>query len=370
MSKAIITADVHLGYRQYGLKEREEDFEKSFEYIVNYAIDGEDIDAIYVAGDFLNSKRPSSRTMMYLLKLHRKLIEGKVTCYIMDGNHDACKPSWVELVQEYSSAEYPNEEGGFHSLNSGTSALCGYTVSVCPYFEANKVLEWAKTAKPSEVLLLHLPVQQFIGYPSDTALDIDKFPVDKFKYIFIGDTHVNKVLHLIKDNHTCTVISPGSTELNSTGEQSDKYFYEVSATDESTLVHEKIPCRTRKVVTIDVKTDEDLDKAIADIKAAEDENPIVMGKFDANVDNVMTRIKQTVNTDKVILQLKGTVAKTAANFEGTKQVDRPVSDYVKEHIPEDSEAYQLAYTLVNDREDPSSHVDAYTENRLKELEKS
>ncbi len=53
MTRILHTADTHLGYRQYGLEERREDFSRAFQQIIEIAI-SEKADALVHAGDLFD----------------------------------------------------------------------------------------------------------------------------------------------------------------------------------------------------------------------------------------------------------------------------------------------------------------------------
>jgi DNA repair exonuclease SbcCD nuclease subunit len=359
-----ILADVHLGYRQYGLKERELDFQNVFCNAIGVAADL-DVYRMAIAGDFLDSKRPSSRLIMWLMDLQAELEEMGMCVDVMDGNHDGCKPSWIEII-----AKVAKMDKGFLSVNNDSTTVgegdeYDYTVKFCPHFDADAVIKWCEEADPCEVLLLHLPVQQFIGYPSKTALDLERLPKDKFEYVFIGDTHVNATL----DIGGTTYISPGSTEMNDVSEPAEKFIYFVYRDEAGGMNHRREPLKNRPVVDLTIETESDLDEAIAKIKSLTDKNinPIIRGHYLGEVPDTLKRLKTVVDHDKVINRLQCLATKTHIKYAGSKQEHKKLCDYVVNHINKDAPEYSLAYAIATDSEDPASHIHAYIAQREMEL---
>ncbi|KXA90814.1 hypothetical protein AKJ57_03610 [candidate division MSBL1 archaeon SCGC-AAA259A05] len=56
-------SDTHLGYRQYGLDERFEDWSKATKQVIDYAVD-HDVDAVIHSGDLFNSAKPGRDALL------------------------------------------------------------------------------------------------------------------------------------------------------------------------------------------------------------------------------------------------------------------------------------------------------------------
>ena len=84
----IHTSDLHLGYSQYGLEERREDFERAFQEIVEKSIALKP-DFMILAGDLFHQARPSNVTLEKTIKNLRRLREAGVPVLTVDGSHDS-----------------------------------------------------------------------------------------------------------------------------------------------------------------------------------------------------------------------------------------------------------------------------------------
>ena len=84
----IHTADLHLGYQQYGLETRREDFDRVFEELVGRAIELKP-DFVIMAGDLFHHPRPSNTTLENAVKNFNRLREAGIVVLAVDGSHDS-----------------------------------------------------------------------------------------------------------------------------------------------------------------------------------------------------------------------------------------------------------------------------------------
>ena len=80
-------ADTHLGYRQFGLLEREKDFYEVFDKIIDKIIE-EKVDFVIHSGDLFDSARPSPSALLAFQKGLLKLKGAGIPIYAIAGNHD------------------------------------------------------------------------------------------------------------------------------------------------------------------------------------------------------------------------------------------------------------------------------------------
>lgn len=92
--KVLHTADIHIGIENYGyvnpetgLNTRMEDFLRSFDIIVNHAIDN-DFDLVIFAGDAFKVQSPTSTQQREFAKRINRLSEAKIPTILLAGNHD------------------------------------------------------------------------------------------------------------------------------------------------------------------------------------------------------------------------------------------------------------------------------------------
>ena len=81
-------ADLHLGYLQYGLEARREDFDKTFQELVDKTIELKP-DFMIIAGDLFHQARPSNTTLENAIKNFSRLREAGIPVLTVDGSHDS-----------------------------------------------------------------------------------------------------------------------------------------------------------------------------------------------------------------------------------------------------------------------------------------
>ncbi|NWG10625.1 DNA repair exonuclease [Candidatus Bathyarchaeota archaeon] len=81
-------ADLHLGYSQYGLEARREDFDRAFTELVDKTIELKP-DFLIIAGDLFHQARPSNVTLENTIRSFSRLREAEIPVLTVDGSHDS-----------------------------------------------------------------------------------------------------------------------------------------------------------------------------------------------------------------------------------------------------------------------------------------
>ncbi|MCS7119936.1 MAG: DNA repair exonuclease [Nitrososphaerota archaeon] len=81
-------ADIHLGYEQYNLAARREDFDRAFQEVIEKIIELKP-NFVIVAGDLFHHARPSNATLEVAIKNFRLLMEAGIQTLAVEGSHDA-----------------------------------------------------------------------------------------------------------------------------------------------------------------------------------------------------------------------------------------------------------------------------------------
>jgi DNA repair exonuclease SbcCD nuclease subunit len=94
-------ADTHLGYEQYGLRERFNDFSRSFWKIIDDAINRK-IDFMVIAGDLFNKRAIDAQTLIHAIEGLKRLKEHNIPVITIEGNHDRSYyrdgVSWLQFL--------------------------------------------------------------------------------------------------------------------------------------------------------------------------------------------------------------------------------------------------------------------------------
>jgi len=105
MVRIIHTSDTHLGYSQYHLSEREQDFFEAFSQVIDDAIE-ENVDVVVHAGDLFHSNRPNPTTIERTVKQLQRLNDADIPFFSIIGNHDETTGSqWVDIFKSVELSE-------------------------------------------------------------------------------------------------------------------------------------------------------------------------------------------------------------------------------------------------------------------------
>jgi exonuclease SbcD len=81
-------ADLHLGYSQYGLEARRQDFDNAFAEIVEKTIELKP-DFMIIAGDLFHHARPANVTLENAVRSFKRLRDAGIPVLTVDGSHDS-----------------------------------------------------------------------------------------------------------------------------------------------------------------------------------------------------------------------------------------------------------------------------------------
>jgi DNA repair exonuclease SbcCD nuclease subunit len=110
MTRVIHTGDTHLGYRQYHLPERREDFRAAFEQVAEDAV-ADDVDAVVHAGDLFHDRRPGLQDILGALSVLRDLDDAGIPFLAVVGNHETKRNAqWLDLFESLGLATRLDDE--------------------------------------------------------------------------------------------------------------------------------------------------------------------------------------------------------------------------------------------------------------------
>jgi exonuclease SbcD len=98
-------SDLHLGYAQYGLEARRQDFDNAFSELVDRSIELKP-DFMIVAGDLFHQARPSNHTLENTIRSFKRLKDAGIPVLTVDGSHDSA-PNTIT-----STILYPLDSAG------------------------------------------------------------------------------------------------------------------------------------------------------------------------------------------------------------------------------------------------------------------
>src|SRR5207247_11154343 len=102
----IHVADTHLGYEQYGVRERFNDFSRAFWAIMDDAVERR-VNFVVIAGALFNKRAIDAQTLIHAIEGLKKLKERGIPVRAIEENHDrSYYRDGISLFQFVSRQEY------------------------------------------------------------------------------------------------------------------------------------------------------------------------------------------------------------------------------------------------------------------------
>ncbi len=203
-------ADTHLGYRQYGLFERETDFYDVFENVVENIIQ-EKPDFVIHSGDLFEFSRPPTNALLTVQRNLLKLKDAGIPVYAIPGNHD------IIMRKNALPPHLLFKELGLRIISPNNPFFIeqGIFIGGLPYvskhqstylLESLKKLEKVAGDYDKRILVLHQGIDKYL--PFEYELELAHLP-ESFHYYAMGHIH-NRI---IDDFGEGKLAYPGSTEI-------------------------------------------------------------------------------------------------------------------------------------------------------------
>ncbi|MCL2156694.1 MAG: DNA repair exonuclease [Methanobrevibacter sp.] len=231
-------ADTHLGYRQYGLIEREEDFYHVFEDIVDKII-VESPDFVIHSGDLFEFSKPSPNALLVFQEQFLKLKDNGIPVYAIAGNHD------ILMRKNAIPPQVLYKKLGLNLISPKKPYYIYDDVFIggTPYHSKlqvdslkNRLNELSKEAEnySKKILVIHQGIDKYL--PWEYELELTDIPKN-FDYYGCGHVHTR----VIDDFAGAKLVYPGSTEIWKSSELKDfvtkkKGFYMVEMTNDHVKV--------------------------------------------------------------------------------------------------------------------------------------
>lgn len=211
-------ADTHLGYRQYGLFEREKDFYEVFDKVIDKIIE-ENVDFVIHSGDLFETATPSPMALLTFQKGLLKLKGAGIPMYAIAGNHD------VVMRKGSIPPQVIFKKLGLKVISNINPTYMHGDIFIAglPYYPAShgkalksKLTDLSQKATHhnKSILVLHQGIDKYFGY--NYELEIGEIP-DNFDYYALG--HIHKY---VNDKFgKGRLVYPGSGEVWKTSELED-----------------------------------------------------------------------------------------------------------------------------------------------------
>jgi len=300
MIKLVHFADLHLGVENYGridpttgLSSRLTDFLRSFDQVVDYALDEANaVDMVVFAGDAFRTRDPSPTYQRAFARRMRRLSEGGLPVVLIAGNHDlptaANRAHAVEIfhtlsvshVHVSSAPEWfriETESGPVQVVTlpwvTRSSLLARDEYKNRPLEEINELIverliqivegeggliSQLDRTVPT-LLVAHGTVQgavygseRSVMLGNDVLLPPSLVRHPAWDYVALGHIHKHQVLH-----DSPPVVYAGSLERIDFGEEKESKGFVVTEVERGSARYEFHPVDARSLVTVRVKADGD-----------------------------------------------------------------------------------------------------------------
>jgi DNA repair protein SbcD/Mre11 len=259
-------ADTHLGYEQYGVRERFNDFSRAFWDIMHEAVT-RSVDFVVIAGDLFNKRAIDARTLIHAIEGLKALRERGIPVIAIEGNHDRSYyregVSWLQFLcnQKYLILLDPRMQdgapvlehwdadrmqGAYFDLLDGKLRVYGLKwqgAATARSMEGlHHALEEAHASEQTDgveyrLLMMHTGVDGIVprlqGLPTQSQFNPLKKHID---YLALG--HVHKPFEI-----DGWIYNPGSTETcgaeEAAWEDRGYYYVEIDTESEENALSEK-----------------------------------------------------------------------------------------------------------------------------------
>ena len=268
--------DGHLGKRQYGLAQRDEDTKNALSHCFKDAI-AANVDVIILPGDMFDTSKPTADNVEHLADLVAMAKARGIRVIGIDGNHDKAgssffKRSWlsvcrVETFEDLTPIKIKgvNFYGINHHLpNAFKDKLC----ESVDHFVQQKI--------NIDVLVIHQSVAElcnFNGVELTAEWMAEQLSMVNTRYVAMGDIHD----HDIGVYNEITFCYPGSVEMTAKNEKPGKRWVKVLINLEEGQVStasQKIP--TRKYRLYNIEKFEDIAAMVNEVKDKYLDNLIIV----------------------------------------------------------------------------------------------
>lgn len=220
-----IISDLHLGKRNYGIIELENDFYKQYHKNIQELIKNK-VDTVIIAGDIFDTPKPSALAISQFQEGIRQLNKKNINVLNIIGNHTMLQTPHHKPADELFTNEFD-----YQLLNENNKYIQDDIAIVgLPYHNNNKLSELKekiqKLAKEIKnyrlkILVLHQEFQEYCGF-SGAKLSIYDIPVQDFDIIICGHIHARK--STLIDGTKTFYIQPGSIERLNTSEAENEFY--------------------------------------------------------------------------------------------------------------------------------------------------
>lgn len=352
------TADLHAAYRQYGRKEREQDFYDIIDSVVDEMIKHR-VDVALFAGDIFDCLKPCSEAVQRIQNAVAKLTSAGIFVCGIAGNHDACRNEWLDICH-------------IHSLDGQVHTVKGIKITGKNWCRPSVFMEEleadVEAGIKADVYAIHQPIEGLTGFGSpETPVDRIAAALKKMgvSYAALGDIH--QYTETVCDG--ITFCYPGSPERCAANDGDVKSFTLVDYTKPGVKpTTQTVILHPREFVRIAIKSEQDLDGLMAMLN--KQPTPVVVLTYEPEFRELARRAEGLLRSANIIYRMypvtttttKEAVTLSVNEFERHSMMEL-LNKSIEAFFTSDSEEAKLIKEIMASP-DPAGVLRSFTKERL------
>ena len=273
--------DMQLGYRQYGLQSREEDYYLAAARAVDDIIRS-GCTAAMITGDQFEMVKPPAYAVKLLQHLVDLMRRRDITVMGIEGNHDASGGRWLDVCGIYNL-----DLGPLTMLEHPPELMIGGISYVRDTDFIGRLHDYlAQHGNGMRILCIHQGMTEVCpctSIPMRAVTDLVKSA--GIKYVACGHIHNRFYLQDEGVIYSC----PGSTEMTDMNEKPDKWW---SIIDTDTWTTEWVKIPTKPVTMLSADSEEEFVKLLADISGREIPYSFVLASVSRDIIDGQDRLEK------------------------------------------------------------------------------
>lgn len=355
MAKIAIVSDVHLGTRQYGLKERYEDFLTAFEQFSN-TVAMRPPNMVIIGGDLFDSPRPDAHSVLVAQNVVRSIKAHGIDVLGIDGNHDLADGDWLDVIGVYPLSHAYEPQHAYGVKIMGINYRNGRDLIAA-------IQELIDRGVKTDILVAHFALAEMNGGGSaDTGVQelcplLEKLGV---KCVLMGHVHIPDA----RKWNGILFVNPGSTEMKSSNEPQEKYYFEI---DTDTWEATPVKIKTREVATCEINNETDLEvfRGIAQDEArciregGKDKDRQFFHLFvDDSIEDAFKRVSQIVHDTGALARIimRSSKSRDLAPVVDRKEGVATLASAIEARFPKESKEARLTTDFLHSPEPASIHL--------------
>lgn len=205
---------------------------------------------LIAAGDLFDTKDPSPDDVRHVRVQLARMARARLKVYYIQGQHESEKKPWLSAIHPWAA-----------HIHGESVEIAGFKFYGLDWQPSATVADALKAIPPgTDVLACHQVWREFMG--DHVQSECSFADVRHASLVLTGDYHKHRVLVVAAGDRAITVLSPGSTCMQSIDEEPAKAFYDLCIDDDGDLAYVDVPLDNRAFDAFEVADEAELDALI------------------------------------------------------------------------------------------------------------